>query len=285
MTKVTSCIASVAFYCVACAQSVETELYESIVNGETERLTLFLDAGGDPSALIRIPQSAGNIALLELAVRTGNEDATTLLLRAGVQPDDTVAFLEMAAEKGFADVVGALLDEDPALIARMRPDNHPLLLAVAGGHAEVASEFLEKMQFMPGRAAVGDVLDQALLVAVAKHDRQQSAGPLIMKLIDAGADPISTTALAGAVLSCDPALITTFLTRGADARRAYDVGRGPANLVEYAVRCFETAPDNAKLIVRELASAGSDPCALDLADPRVPAAARRYLRENEGCSN
>jgi ankyrin repeat protein len=283
MTRLLFCLISFACLSAACAQSVDTDLYNSIVNDETDTLTLFLNSGGNPSATIRVPQTDGSIALLDLAVRAGNQRATALLLRAGATPEDIVEFLEMLAEKGFAEVINALLDQDPALVARMRSENHPLVLAVAAGHDDVVSAFLKKMSYMGGGAEVRDVLNQGLLGAISKHGPNEPSHPLIMTLLDAGADPISTTALAGAVLSCNPNLVATFLVAGADAKRAYDVGIGPTYLAEFAVRCFENTPDNAERILREIASAGADPCAVDLANPRVPESARTYLRETEAC--
>jgi hypothetical protein len=229
-----------------------------------------------------VPHADSSIALLDLAIRGSKEDPALILLGAGARPDDATEFLEIAAEKGFAGVLTYVLDQDPFLVLHMRAENHPLLLAIAGGHHDAVSMLLERMKLL-GNAEREEILNEALSVALNSFDSGTDPS-IVYDLLDAGANPVTTQGLALAVSRCEPELVSTFLAAGADPKKRFDLGGGPASLAQSAARCFKGEQDVAIEVFMELKSAGADVCAVDLTDNRVPEAARIYLRDVEECN-
>lgn len=280
--KIVCLIGSTLVLSSALGQVVDPKLYASIVNGGVEELTAYLNAGGSPAARIKVPHEDSSITLLELAIRGSKEDPALVLLVSGARPDNTTEFVEIAAEKGFADVLAYVLDEDPSLVHHMRTEHHPLFLAIAGGHYDAVSILLERMKLL-GNAEREEILNEALSVALNSFD--PGADPTVVyDLLDAGADPVTTIALALAVSRCEPSLVSTFLAAGADARKLYDLGGGPVSPAQYAARCFKGDQHVAIEVFSELKTAGADVCAVDPTDNRVPEAARVYLRDVEECN-
>ncbi len=267
----------------AFAQVADPALYTSIASGGVEELRSYLSSGGNPSARINVPNAATSMALLDVAVRSVNEEPALVLLMSGARPEGTTEFVEIAAERGFADVLGYMLDRDPSLVFQMRMENHPLFLAIARGHLDVVSTLLDSMKPL-GNAELEVILNEAL--SIATNSYSTASGPAIVReLLDAGADAVSTPVLAGAVSACAPDLVSTLLAAGSDAKRRYDLGSGPVLLAQYAVRCFERVPGAAESILGELASAGADLCSIDWSDSKLSerARARRPEIELENC--
>jgi hypothetical protein len=264
------------------AQIADPALYTSIASGGVEELKSYLSSGGNPSARINVPNATTSMALLDVAVRSTREEPALVLLTSGARPDAPTEFVEVAAERGFAGVLGYMLDRDPSLVFQMRTENHPLFLAIARGHLDAVSTLLDRMKPL-GNAQREPILNEAL--SIATNSYELASGPAIVrKLLDAGADAVSTPVLAGAVSACASDLVSTLLAAGSDAKRRYDIGSGPVLLAQYAVRCFERAPDAAESILRELASAGADLCSIDWADSKMSErSARRPEIEIENC--
>jgi hypothetical protein len=247
------------------AQLADDVLYASIVGGETQAISAHLNMGGDPNAELSIPNVNEEISLLELSMRARNEQAAVLLLEAGAMVDDVGLLIEWAAEVGFSDVMRFLLDEDPGRLLAMRPDSHPLVIAIGYGHHDVASLLLDRMTGIIGGAERQEILNEALMAATATYGGDEGDELLVDDLLKAGASASTTLVLAGAVLQCDPGLISVFLAAGADPGKQYDAGRGGFAPIEYAVRCFERddiASETAEAVLEELTDAGADLCLL-----------------------
>jgi hypothetical protein len=267
---------------VGFAQINDSELYANVASGGVDELREYLNAGGRPSVRIKVPHASSYIALLDLAIRSSQEDPALVLLNSGAWPENTTEFVEIAAEKGFAQVLTYVLDRDPSLVLQMRTENHPLFLAIAGGHYAAVSTLLDKMKSLGG-AERDVILNEAFSVALNRFGTS-SGSTIVRDLLEAGADPVTTPALAIAVSNCAPELVSMLLAAGADAARHYDLGSGPVTLPQYASRCFKDDPDVAKRIIGDLRSAGGDVCGVDLADNSVPDEARVYLRDIENCN-
>lgn len=257
------------------AQAPSDTLYNSIVEGDAEAITLYLTAGGDPNTELTIPGANTKISLLELAMRSRNEHVALLLLQAGAATSEVGTLIEWAAEVGFADVMAHLLDQDPVRILMMRRESHPLVIAVAHRNRNIVSLLLEKMATIGGYAERQEILDEALIAATGTYDGGVTA-ELVDDLLKAGASASNTPVLAGAVLKCSPELISVFLAAGADARGQYDAGRGSFTPIEYAVRCFQRGDipsHTAEAVVDQLIGAGADLCLL-ARRPSLPARLR-----------
>jgi hypothetical protein len=265
----------------AVAQVADPKLYTSIVDGRVEELTAYLNAGGNPSATINVPDTSWNVELLDLAVRGSKEDPALVVLTAGARPLNPTEFVEIAAQKGFARVLAFVLDTDPSLVLHLRAEHHPLHLAAAGGHSDAVRILLAKLQLL-GYAERDEILREALYVALNGFESGE-APAIVYDLLDAGVVP-DTRALALAASRCEPPLVAAFLTAGADPRRREDLGRGPQSVAQHAALCFTTDENAAYGIFGELRAAGADVCDVDMADDRISEAARTYLREDEQCT-
>jgi hypothetical protein len=280
--KTTWFMASYLFLSSAFAQVTDPKLYGSVANGGVEELKTYLNAGGSPSAKISVPNANSNIALLDLAIRSAKDGPALVLLNSGARPENTTEFVEIAAEKGFDAVLAYMLDRDPSLVVQMRTENHPLFLAIAAGHSHAVSTLLDRMTLL-GDAERETILNEALSVALNSFEKT-GRPTIVSDLLDAGADPVATPALAVAVSTCAPELVSTLLAAGADAKKRYDVGGGSTDLAQYAVRCFDRAPDAAEGIFDDLAAAGADLCVVDWTDARLSESARAHRDEIEqGC--
>jgi hypothetical protein len=277
--RIACLIGSTLIFSSALAQITDPKLYASIVDGSVEELKTYLSAGGSPSTKINVPGSNSTIALLDLAVRSSKEDPALVLLNSGASPDNITEFVEVAAEKGFANVLTQVLDRNPAVVLQMRTANHPLFLAIAHGHYDAVSTLLDRMKLLGG-AEREAILNEALLVATNNFDAK-SGQAIVGDLLKAGADPVGTPALAVAVSTCAPNLVSTLLAAGADVKKRYDVGGGATSLAQYAVRCFDRAPEAAEGVLEALVAAGADLCAVDWTDMGLTQSALAHRSEIE----
>ena len=276
--RIACLIGSTLIFSSALAQITDPKLYASIVDGGVEELKTYLSAGGSPSTKINVPGSNSTIALLDLAVRSSKEDPALVLLNSGASPDNITEFVEVSAEKGFANVLTQVLDRNPSVVLQMRTANHPLFLAIAHGHYDAVSTLLDRMKLL-GNAEREAILNEALLVATNSFDAK-SGQTIVSDLLKAGADPVGTPALAVAVSTCAPNLVSTLLAAGADVKKRYDVG-GATSLAQYAVRCFDRAPEAAEGVLEALVAAGADLCAVDWTDMGLTQSALAHRSEIE----
>lgn len=218
----------------------------------------------------------------QFAVRGSKEDPALVLLRSGARPTDTTEFVEIAAQKGFAGVLAYVSDADPSLVLHMRAEHHPLHLAIGDGHRDVFLILLDRMELL-AYAERDEILKEALYVALNSFDAGEDP-TIVYDLLNTGAVPITTRALALAASRCEPRLVSVFLAAGADLRRREDLGWKAASVAQHAAWfCFTKDENAARSIFGALKSAGANVCDVDLSDDRIPEAARTYLRDVEEC--
>lgn len=145
--------------------------------GNREVVKLFLDKGADPNARWRFPASAGSNSILNEAVHQGDTEIMTLLLNAGGdvnwKEEDGYTTLTLAVELGNAGMVKFLLDKgaDPNAATtttrvfpersphepeKVTPPGHTLLMkAVEKGSAEIVNLLLSKGADPHARDATG----------------------------------------------------------------------------------------------------------------------------------
>ncbi len=121
-------------------------LYWAIKEGNQEATTLLLEYGSDPNET----SSRGETVLL-LALESENDELTKILLDYGSDPElrdmDGNTPLTRAVSSGKLEIVEILFDlpsHVPDLEARNGEGYSPLLLAVDLGHYDIAEYFLEK---------------------------------------------------------------------------------------------------------------------------------------------
>jgi hypothetical protein len=258
--------AVVALPLVALGQLRNDELYRSIMEGRDDALRAYLESGGAPTISLFVPESEATLSLLELAVRSGNDDAAAQLLDIGAHPAVGLGvfsagdMIRAAASKGMTRTLGVLIDQDPVRLTSIGVDDHPLLYAVGHGHVETTSVILERMGGLSVTAA-DDILNEALIIATSGDS--PSATEIANALLMAGADPVSTPALPGAVINCSSDMVSIFLQAGGDPNQQY----GGRAIADYALDCFDSASQaRARIILEQLRDGGTDLCALDLTD-------------------
>jgi hypothetical protein len=282
---------SVIVVCIAASSlahgaTVDDSLYISIAEKSTDELKRYLSEGGSPSAALQVPGAASSLPLLELALRSSNQEAAKLLLSAGAQPDSPNLALEIAAGNGLAGVVEALLDQDPTRVLRLRRENHPLVLAAGRGYKDVVSVLSSRMANIAGAADRQGIMDEASVAAISSYSPTNDGLSIIKALLSAGASASSTSVLAGALLACDPQLIETFLGAGGDPKRHYDLVQGGRLPVEYAMQCFSRTGvpiTQAERVLGDLVSAGADLCPRELDQSEIPPAARSAVERLRTC--
>ena len=171
--------------------------------GHAEAVQLLLDAGADPEG-----NGLNDRTLIEMARERGHEQIAKMLERARDRPGRIVAQptdhpIHLAAERGDAKAIKALLDADASLTTLGdRFGGTPLHRAVLGGHRDVVTMLLDRgadIHAVHGSAAwpgSGLINYQAIDLAIWGGRRQRNHHDIARLLVARGATCDVTVAAA-----------------------------------------------------------------------------------------
>jgi hypothetical protein len=226
----------------ALAQLRNDRLFNDIVSGGVNELSLSLAAGIDPNTelLVSVPGSGElAVSLIEIAMSFQNDDAAAQLLQVGARVDPLVrgrsvhySPLGLFARQGMLLTLTTYIDRDNSVLIENGGD--AFLEAVAFDQMPAAQLVLNRTLAIVGPNEIQAQLDEALVIVAGKNNLATT-----QMLLERGADPGSGAPLIVAVAKCSPDTVAVLLGYSADALPYYD----GEHLASYAQQCFTRAID------------------------------------------